>query len=64
MRKRSSAEIRQSIGSLIYEQQIYQNTDNDQMMDRIQTQIENLRCELLSVEEEEKKIDSDIEDHG
>lgn len=64
MRKRNSAEIRLSIGSLIYEQQIYQNTDNDEMMDRTQAKIDNLRCELLSVEKEEKKIQSDIEDHG
>jgi hypothetical protein len=54
--KKRSDIIRANIGSLIYEQQIYQNADNDHMMDKIQAKIDKLRSQLFSVEEEEKKI--------
>lgn len=59
--KRSES-IRQSIGSLIYEQQLYQNAGNDEMIDKIQDKIDNLRSKLLSVEEEERssKTEEDL----
>lgn len=59
-----SDEIRSSIGKLTYELTLYQASDNDAAMDGIQAKIEKLRSKLLSVEEEENKIHSDIEDHG
>lgn len=62
--KKRSEQIREAIGGLIYEQQLFQQAENDSAIDVVQERIDKLRSQLLSVEEDEKKIHSDIEDHG
>lgn len=56
--KKQSEQIREQIGNLIYEQQLYQLNGNDDMLDRVDTKIANLRCKLLLVEANEKKAQS------
>lgn len=62
--KQSGAAIRSEIGKLIYEQQLYQNSDNDQMMDKIQTKIDTLRSKLMLVEQANNSHDNEEKDQG
>jgi hypothetical protein len=57
MKKRSDV-IRESIGTLIYEQTI---CSSDEMQDNLQTKIDKLRSKLKLVEEDEK-LENDKEE--
>jgi hypothetical protein len=61
MRKQSE-QLRQTIGHLLYEQQLAQIAGRDHQHELIQTQIDNARCNLKLVEESEKPCDNDPED--
>lgn len=64
MIKQNAANIRNEIGKLIYEQQLYQNSENDTMLDQIEGKITSLRSKLLLVEQEENAHDNEEKDQG
>lgn len=49
MKKRSD-DIRHAIGTLVYEQQVYQSNGNDEQHDILQKRIDKLRKTLIEVE--------------
>lgn len=60
--KKKSEQLRETIGHLMYEQQLAQTAGNDHQYDHIQTQIDNARGKLKLVEATEKPCDNDKED--
>jgi hypothetical protein len=61
MRKVNEKDIRENIGLLMYEQQVFQQSGNDEAVDRTELKIEKLRCQLKLVEKEEKAHETSIE---
>jgi hypothetical protein len=62
--KKRSEDIRKNIGSLIYEQQLFQQAGNDDAVERTDGKIQKLRSQLLLVEQEENACHSVEEDQG
>lgn len=60
--KRKSEQLRETIGHLMYEQQLAQTAGNDHQYDHIQTQIDNARGKLKLVEANEIMPENDRED--
>lgn len=60
--KKRSEQIRETIGHLMYEQQLAQTSGHDHQYDHIQDKIDQLRCKLKTVEWEEFAAHNENED--
>lgn len=59
MKKRSDV-IREDIGHLMYEMQVFQNAGNDEAVQRCENAINKLRSKILLVEDDERKCQSGV----
>lgn len=63
--KKKSEQLRETIGHLLYEQQLAQIAGRDHQYELIQIQIDNARGKLKLVEATEKPVhNEDEDDHG
>jgi hypothetical protein len=60
--KKTSEKIRETIGHLMYEQQVYQTQGNDYQHDIVEGKIKTLRSKLMTVEIDEKNLDNEDDD--